>query len=73
MACSTTPIVRTEYIRPEIPSLPPAPVFYEIRWFLVEGSYCLDAQGARDLLKNIELLRGSDRELRQVLTDLKNR
>ena len=49
--CSS-PIVKTEYVKPTIPELPAAPDYYEVIWQKVDGLYCVDSDNAKNLLKN---------------------
>jgi hypothetical protein len=72
IACSPAKqVVRTEYIKQEIPSIPPEPAYYPIIWRAVEGGYFLDELSARDLLKNIAIMRAYEREMREILQRLK--
>jgi len=65
-------MVKTEYIKQEIPELPEEPSYYKVEWHKVNGSYCVDKENAKNLLKNIELMRGYSQELRLILEELKN-
>lgn len=83
-ACSTAPLVKTEYIRQEIPPLPAAPDYYDVLWQIAPlpsgertdargGSlYCLDEENAKNLLKNIILLRARAAELAGILESMKH-
>lgn len=76
-ACSL-PLVKPEYIKAEIPPVPVLPEMYDVRFDLCrmpepsEGScYCMDAENAKSLIKNILLLRSHDRQLTEILEGLK--
>lgn len=62
--------VRTEYIRQNIPELPVEPEYYSVQWEKKEGSYCVSPENAKKLLKNIELMKGYQKELRLILEEL---
>ncbi len=64
-------MVRTEYIRQQVPSLPPEPDYYPVEFGVETGKYYTDAEGARNLLKNHELTRGYMDEMKSILTNLK--
>jgi len=50
--------------------LPPAePAYYSVTWKVVDGGYCLDAADAKDLLKNVEIMKAYQQEMRQILLD----
>jgi hypothetical protein len=70
-ACSGNQVVRTEYIRPYIPELPEEPEYYTVKWQRLEGRYCLDPDNAKSLLKNIELMKGYQDELREIIGGLR--
>ena len=53
--CGGGPLVKTEYIKPTIPALPPKPDYYPEKWKKVGTDYCLDETGAKNHLKNFEL------------------
>jgi len=44
-----------------------------VEFFKANGSYCLDPENAKSLLKNIELMRGYCSELRLILESLKGK
>lgn len=74
-ACSRQ-IVKTEYIKQQVPELPKEPEYYPVIWVnrLIGESvnrYCLDAENAKNLLKNRELEKGYQRELRKILEQIK--
>jgi hypothetical protein len=61
--CSTAPIVKTEYVKAERPTIPAKPELYKVV-FAQEGlCYCLDETNLRNLLKNITLMFGYQEEL----------
>jgi len=68
---TTSKIVKTEYVRPELQEVPEEPSYYKVEFFKANGSYCLDPENAKSLLKNIELMRGYCSELRLILENLK--
>jgi len=71
IGCSGNQIVRTEYIKPQIPEIPEEPGYYSVKWHEESGNYCVDADNAKNLLKNIELMRGYQHELKTILEELK--
>jgi hypothetical protein len=59
-------------VRPELPEIPEEPsYYYKVEFFKANGSYCIDPENAKSLLKNIELMRGYCFELRLILESLK--
>jgi len=58
-------------VRPELPEVPEEPSYYKVEFFKANGSYCLDHENAKSLLKNIELMRGYCSELKLILESLK--
>ena len=69
-------IVKTEYIRQQVPPLPAVPEYYSVKFKSVEWApgqydYCLDPGNAKNLLKNKELDKGYQEEMRDTLTQLK--
>ena len=54
VGCSSQ-IVKTEYIKPTVPALPAPPDYYEVAWRKVGELYCVDADNAKNLLKNKRL------------------
>ena len=44
--------INKEYIYPTIPDDPVAPIYYPVEFQKVEDFYCLDNNGAKNLLKN---------------------
>ena len=71
LGITTSKIVKTEYVRPELQEVPEEPSYYKVEFFKTNGSYCLDPENAKSLLKNIELMRGYCSELRLILENLK--
>jgi hypothetical protein len=61
-------LVRTEYIRQTIPPLPAKPEYYPVPF---DGNYCLDEQGARNLLKNRELDKDYQTQLEGIIEGLR--
>lgn len=64
-------IVKTEYIRQEIPSIPAMPEYYPVSFTERDECYCIDAENAKNLLKNRELEKGYEEELKDILNQLK--
>jgi len=64
-------IVKTEYIRQEIPSIPVSPEYYPVSFTERDERYCIDAENAKNLLKNRELDKGYQGELKDILNQLK--
>jgi len=64
-------IVRTEYIRQQVQEPPAPPEYYPAKFTAKDGLYCLDPGNAKGLLKNRELDRGYQAEMRGTLEDLK--
>ncbi|MBI3584213.1 MAG: hypothetical protein HY096_09750 [Nitrospinae bacterium] len=64
-------MIRTEYIYPQIPELPAEPEYYEVRWIGKDGLYCIDADNAKNLLKNIELMKGYQEEMMLIMEGLR--
>lgn len=65
-------IVRTEYVRQEIPEPPARPGYYPVTFVKKDGHYCTsDDASARNLLKNRVLDKGYQAEMRGTLEDLK--
>ncbi len=71
IGCSTKQIVRTEYIKQQIPDLPQEPEYYPVQWHMSGMSYCLDEGNAKNLLKNRGLDKGYQEELRNILEGMK--
>jgi len=70
LGLTTSKIVKTEYVRPELQEVPEEPSYYKVEFFETNGSYCLDPENAKNLLKNIELMRGYCSELKLILESL---
>lgn len=65
-------IVRTEYVRQQVPPLPEPPDYYPVAFVKRGDSYCLETpEDAKNLLKNRALDKGYQGELRGILQDLK--
>ena len=69
IGCSGNQIVRAEYIKPQIPEIPEEPKYYPVQFQIQAGSYCIDIENAKKLLKNIELMKGYQKELRLILEE----
>ena len=65
-------IVRTEYIKQQIPEPPSPPEYYPVGFIVKDGFYCFDSvDSAKGLLKNRELDKGYQEECKNILTNLK--
>lgn len=64
-------IVKTEYIKPEIPPLPESPQYYSVEFLKKDDLYCLDRENAKNLLKNRELDKAYQEELRTIIESLR--
>jgi hypothetical protein len=82
IGCSTRQIVKTEYIRQQVAGLPKEPEYYPVQWQhppvspltkggIEGGGYCLDEDNAKNLLKNRELDKGYQEEMRRILEGMK--
>jgi len=72
IGCSGNQIVRTEYVLPQIPEIPEDPSYYSVIFEKQNNNYCLSPDNAKNLLKNIELMKGYQLELKTILEGLKN-
>lgn len=68
IGCST--IVKTEYIKQQIPELPKEPTYFNVIWQGKDGLYCTDADNAKNLLKNVEIDRAYGNDLKTILEQL---
>lgn len=64
-------IVRTEYVKQQIPDPPSPPDYYPVTFTIKDGYYRLDPENAKALLKNRELDKGYQGECTGILTNLK--
>lgn len=71
IGCSSKQIVRTEYIKQQIPALPEEPEYYPVQWQWKDGQYCIDEESAKNLLKNRQLDKGYQEEMRKIFESLK--
>lgn len=61
-------IVKTEYVRQQVPEPPAPPEYYPVTFVKKDGSYCTsDEASAKNLLKNRALDRGYQAEMRGSL------
>jgi hypothetical protein len=72
---STRQIVKIEYIRQQVPPLPTEPEYYSVQFKSVEWApgqydYYLDPENAKNLLKNRELDKGYQEEMKEILQGL---
>jgi len=72
IGCSGNQIVRTEYVMPQVPEIPEEPNYYSVKFEKQNTNYCLSPDNAKNLLKNIELMKGYQLELKTILEGLKN-
>ena len=75
-ACGATTrqIVKTEYIPATVPDLPAVPTYWPVQWHgEAGGNYCLDEANGKNLLKNVEIMKAYGNEMRQILSDLKEK
>ncbi len=73
IACSPPKqIVKTEYIRQQVPALPALPTFYSVTWQATGVNYCLDESQVKELLKNIEIMKSYQGEMRGILQGMKD-
>lgn len=68
IGCSA--ITKTVYIKAEIPELPSMPEYYSVTWQKEKDLYCIDLDKAKGLLKNRELDKGYQEELKKILEGL---
>jgi len=72
IGCSSTKqIVKTEYIKQTVPDLPPAPEYYPVIWQVNGSMYCVAEDSALNMLKNRELDKGYQEEMREILKQMK--
>ena len=71
MACSPRQVVRTEYLPALVPELPAEPQYWPVAWIRIDGGLCIDDGNAKNLIKNIEILRAHRDELMGILRDLR--
>lgn len=65
-------IVRTEYVRQQLPEPPTRPEYYPVVFVKKDDRYCTsDEKSAKNLLKNRELDKGYQAEVKGMLEDLK--
>ena len=72
-ACSSLAhqIVRTDYIKQDIPAPPAVPDFYPVQFQGSGALYCVDEGSAKNLLKNFDLMREYEDEMLGIITDLR--
>lgn len=72
IGCSARQIVKTEYIKQQVPDLPKEPEYYPVKWYPYDLMfYCVDRIDAKNLLKNRELDKGYQEEMRKILEGMK--
>jgi hypothetical protein len=67
----TPAIVKTEYVRQQIPDPPAEPDYYPVTFGKGGDTYTLDEANAKALLMNRELEKGYSDEMRGILMNLK--
>ena len=70
-ACSPRQIARTEYLTAPVPELPAEPEYWPVIWIRIDGGLCIDDGNAKNLVKNVAILRAHRDELLGILRDLK--
>ena len=66
-------IVRAEYVAPVIPDVPAVPEYWSVTWQAKgAGLWSLDERNAKNLLRNIELMKSYQTDMRVILEDLKD-
>jgi len=63
-------IVRTEYVRRQTPPKPEAPDYFPVQWGGEKGRYCVDEEGAKNMLKNRELDKAYQAEVDSAFNEL---
>jgi hypothetical protein len=64
---SVRQISSIEYVEKQLPPTPVEPCYYRVTWDKCSDKYCLNSEGAKALLKNIELMKGYASELKIIL------
>jgi len=64
-------VIKTEYIKQQIPDPPAEPDYYPVIFGKQGNNYTLDEANAKALLMNRELEKGYSEEMRSILTNLK--
>ena len=75
IACSPKPTLVKEYVKQTVPDIPKEPNYWSVQWTkqIVDNRvlYSLDEQNAKNLLKNIEVMKEYQKDLRTILESLK--
>ena len=76
IGCTPKGLVKTEYIKPTVPPLPPKPNYYPVKFKSVEWDhgkydYCLDEQGAKNFLKNKALQDDREKDLEEIIEGMR--
>jgi len=67
-------IVRTEYVHAAVPDVPAEPAYWPVLWQRSgDGSWALDEGNAKNLLKNVELMKSYQTDMRIILENLQGR
>lgn len=56
----------------EVPPIPAEPAYYHVAWQAENGRYYLTEEGAKNLLKNIALMKSYQKDMRTILIELKS-
>jgi len=74
-ACSPRQVVVKEYVKQTVPEIPKEPNYWQVQWtkqkIQDQEWYALDAQNAKNLLKNIEVMKEYQTDLKTILEGLK--
>lgn len=66
-------VIKTEYIEPYVPGLPARGEYMPVRWFMIEGHYCVNKEEAINLLWNREIDLLYQKELELIIRGLHER
>lgn len=69
--CISGPSVKTEYIRPTIPPLPPKNEYYPVKWEKDGDGYRMDAESAKNTLKNEALHDDREAQLEEIIEGIR--
>lgn len=73
MGCgASNQVIKTEYIRCDIPEIPEMPQYTPVIWNMRDGLYCLNRDNAINLLKNIELERAYCNDLMIIIKGVRD-
>ena len=69
-ACCSPSTVDYRYLERPIPAIPAEPWYYPISRATGTDGYRFDVQNFKNLIKNIELLKGNRDELREIISGM---